>query len=122
MSPLGFDGHSLPALDLILSSDLAAMVNDSDKDEWKKHLEKAVTAIISYHTLPVGLGQSDLEFNTTYATSLANVKGALNNEPLRLRAEKVGPFGLILNAYSKVIGHPVVAQNGESISMHSMCN
>ncbi|KLO06763.1 hypothetical protein SCHPADRAFT_1002149 [Schizopora paradoxa] len=79
----------------------------------REQFEKAITAILLYHTLPEELSPVQLALNSTFATSLKSVHGALGDEAQRIRVGKsLTPIGLSINLYSKVTRGLFTLTNG----------
>ena len=97
-----------------LAADLAALEDmDPPDDKRREFIKKLVTAVLKYNLLPGSLDRVDLGKNTTYPTLLSGVFGALDNQPLRLRVSKKGPFALAVNIFSTIIGRDIPATNGK---------
>ncbi|KAH8108492.1 FAS1 domain-containing protein [Phellopilus nigrolimitatus] len=109
---LDFAGTDVSLTELVThveSFDTADM--DAQSRPQKEVIKKIVTAVLSYHILPDSLDVAALKKNTTYATKLSRVFGALNDGPLRLRVGSALPF-VRINSYSDVIVPDIKATNG----------
>lgn len=100
----------------VLEADYSAADDDKHGDRKKKVIKKIVSAVLSYHVVPHPLPLSAILDNTTYATNLTIGHGFLDGEASRIRvANRFLGFGITVNIFSRVIGFPVAATNGQYI-------
>jgi len=75
-------------------------VHPDSLDGMRTTVKKAMTTMLSYHIVPQALNPGQLFENTTFATNLARIFGALDNEPRRIRIGKTAlPIGLSINLH-----------------------
>lgn len=101
-----FDNVDVVSLYESLSDDIAG--------DTARHgtFRKIVHAVLLYHILPGSFDVASLRGNSTFATSLANVSGSLNDEPIRVRVSKSIPFSVALNFYTRVVRPSIPAGQG----------
>lgn len=94
---------------------LGTTTDDKEKERRRRFIKHIVGAIVAYHVIPIPLSQGALLDNTTYATNLTIGHGWLDGEPLRVRVarEYFAPTTTV-NLFSKILGPPLSATNGES--------
>lgn len=116
-NPLGWQMQSLATAEVLVENVDNLMERVAEmlpgEGDHRKDFEKGVTAILLYHTLPEQLSPVQLSLNSTFATSLTNVSGALDGEAQRIRVGKTPlPIGLSINLYSRITHGLFTTTNG----------
>ncbi len=116
-NPMGWQLQNLATSEMLVENfdDIMKRMEEiaPGRGDHRKGFEDAVTAILLYHVLPEKLSPVQLSANTTFATALSNVSGALDGEALRIRVGKtLLPIGLSINLYSRITRGGFTTTNG----------